>query len=81
MRPNSDVELLSVMDSEMKYAEECDDHDRGMNGADSPNYCVRTYFCDVRVKNQSLFLVQIQTCWRAYLVCYLFCCIAVTWIL
>ena len=27
-RPSSDAELLSVIDSEIKYAEDCDDHDR-----------------------------------------------------
>jgi complement component 1 Q subcomponent-binding protein len=27
-RPNSDAELLSVIESEIKYAEDCDDHDR-----------------------------------------------------
>ncbi|WVZ72223.1 hypothetical protein U9M48_020720 [Paspalum notatum var. saurae] len=27
-RPSSDAELLSVVDAEIKYAEECDDHDR-----------------------------------------------------
>ena len=27
-RPSSDAELLSFIDSEIKYAEDCDDHDR-----------------------------------------------------
>jgi len=27
-RPSSDAELLSVIDSEIKYAEDCDEHDR-----------------------------------------------------
>jgi complement component 1 Q subcomponent-binding protein, mitochondrial len=27
-RPTSDAELLSVIDSEIKYAKDCDDHDR-----------------------------------------------------
>jgi hypothetical protein len=27
-RPTSDAELLSVVDSEIKYAKDCDDHDR-----------------------------------------------------
>jgi complement component 1 Q subcomponent-binding protein len=27
-RPSSDAELISVIDSKIKYAEDCDDHDR-----------------------------------------------------
>jgi hypothetical protein len=46
-RPSADTELLSVIDSEIKYAEDCDDHGR----VNEP-----IPLSIIKVKNQCLFV-------------------------